>query len=249
MDVFLSVLPSHYMVSDEAVARFKESHRIAWLNEQLSLGDSASAQSPIFKAAAGPMPTEMELTTKAQDSSGRKDAKDASANDVSAAGELSAAGKVQAGPAGSAAETSAAAAAATAVDQDNQKDDDDSGVKGVVESMVSTTAVNETMHSPANPASAAEDSNGALAPPDNCSMSLAQSASTTSIAADPVDVGEPVRPRVADVSSSSLANHQGAKRLRERDEAGANDGGEEGATKRMREEGASSRGDAETTMS
>jgi hypothetical protein len=244
MDVFLSVLPSHYMVSDEAVARFKESHRIAWLNEQLSLGDSASAQSPIFKATAGPMPTEMELTTKAQDNSGREDAKDMNANNVSAGGELSAAGKIEAGPASSAAETSTAAPApapaATAVDQDNQKEHDDSGVKAVVESMVSTTAANETMQSPANPASSAEDSNGSSAPPDQCRRSLAESASTTSIAAD-----DP-----KDVSFSALANRQGPKRSREEeDEGGGTDGGEEGATKRMREEGASSTGDAETTMS
>eukprot|EP01043_Picozoa_sp_COSAG02_P050376 COSAG02_NODE_5171_length_4573_cov_4.774475_3_plen_244_part_00 len=238
MDVFLSVLPSHYMVSDEAVARFKESHRIAWLNEQLSLGDSASAQSPIFKAAAGPMPTEMELATKAQDDSAQEDEKDASGSNVVAEGQSSAAEVAE--PADAAA-GSAATPATAAVDQEKQKDDDNSGVKRVVESMVSTTAATETMPSPANPATAAEDSNGALAPPD-----LADFAPTTSTTADnPIDVGEPVRPRVADVSYSALENASGAKRSREEgDEAGGNDGEEEGAAKRMREERASSGGDA-----
>ena len=104
---------------------------------------------------------------------------------------------------------------------------------------------NETMQLPANLAAAAEDSNGASAPPE-----LADSGSTASTTAGNLtDISKPVGPHVADVSSSALASAPGAKRPREEeDEARGNDGEEEGAAKRMREEGASSSGDAGITM-
>ena len=111
LDVFLSILPSHYMVSNEAVARFKESHRIAWLNEQLSLGDTAM-QSPIFKAAAGPMPTKMDL-----ESSEEPDATEIDTSDVPAS----------------------AGGAAAAADGEATAEQKDHAVVGAVESMVSKT--------------------------------------------------------------------------------------------------------------
>lgn len=220
MDVFLSVLPSHYMVSDEAVARFKESHRIAWLKEQLSLGDSESAESPIFKATAGPMPTEMQLVAKTQHTGGQEDATNANATDVGGAGDTSSSTAVETDP------TGATVGSLAARNQDDQEGDDDSRVKSVVESMVSTTAANETMPSPAMDSSDASALAGLAAP-----------ASTASTTAGP-SIG------VGVAFQAALTNTQGAKRSREEGgEAGDDDGGEEADAKRMREGGPSS-GDA-----
>ena len=221
MDVFLSVLPSHYMVSDEVVARFKESHRIAWLKEQLSLGDSASAESPIFKATAGPMPTEMELVANTQHTGGQEDIKEANADDVGAR-EMSSSTAVETDPTGATAEPVAAGG------QDNQEGDDDSRVKSVVESMVSTTAANHMIPSPAMDSSDASAHAG-----------LSPTVSTASSAVDSSrDVGGAFQ--------AALANSQGVKRSREEGgEAAEEDGGEEAAAKRVREGGASSGDDGD----
>lgn len=234
MDVFLSVLPSHYMVSDEAVARFKESHRIAWLNEQLSLGDTTSAQSPIFKATAGPMPTEMELATKVED-----DATEVNTSDLDAAARST--GTVAAEPDCTGAPIPSASAPHATEHQDKKQEDGDGHEKGAVESMVLTATADETIASAANPGDTVEG------PQDVSSAPTAPAAvgDPAPIASDSTnhhkDVGDAVESLVADVSSVALANAQAMKRSRE-------DMGAETISKRMRENEPVSSNDTSNTQ-